>query len=81
MSELARDGYGHGLGFAVHLDPSVSRQAGSIGDLSWGGAASTGFWIDPAEGLDVVFMTQLLPSSTYPLRPELRQLVYSAIVD
>ncbi len=80
-SELARDGYGFGLGFAVHLDPAVSRHAGSIGDLSWGGAASTGFWIDPAEGLDVVFMTQLLPSSTYPLRPELRQLVYSAIVD
>lgn len=81
MSELAPQGLGFGLGFAVTLDPGAARLAGSVGDLAWGGAASTGFWVDPAEELTSVFMTQLLPSSTYPLRAELRQLVYQAIVD
>ena len=80
-SELARDGVGFGLGLAVMLDLGRSHTAGSVGDLSWGGAASTAFWIDPAEDLDVVFVTQLLPSTTHPIRPELRALVYQAIVD
>jgi CubicO group peptidase (beta-lactamase class C family) len=43
--------------------------------------ASTAFWVDPAEELTVVFMTQLLPSSTHPLRSQLRQLVYQSLVD
>jgi CubicO group peptidase (beta-lactamase class C family) len=47
--------------------------------MSWGGAASTAFWIDPAEELTVSFFTQMFPSSTYPLRPQLRQLVYQAL--
>jgi CubicO group peptidase (beta-lactamase class C family) len=53
----------------------------SAGELSWGGAASTTFWIDPAEELTVSFFTQLLPSSAYPIRSELRQLVYQALID
>jgi CubicO group peptidase (beta-lactamase class C family) len=51
----------------------------SAGELSWGGAASTTFWIDPTEELTVSFFTQLLPSSSYPIRPQLRQLVYQAL--
>ena len=54
---------------------------GSVGEYYWGGAASTAFWIDPAEDLIVVFMTQLMPSSTYPIRRQLRTLVYSAFDD
>ena len=53
----------------------------SEGELTWGGAASTAFWIDPAEELTVAFFTQLLPSSSYPIRSQLRQLVYQALVD
>ena len=52
----------------------------SAGELSWGGAASTAFWIDQAEGITVSFFTQLIPSNAYPLRPQLRQLVYQSIV-
>ena len=44
-------------------------------------AASTAFWVDPAEQLTALFFTQLRPSSTYPLRPQLRQLVYQALTD
>jgi CubicO group peptidase (beta-lactamase class C family) len=73
-------GVGFGLGFAIVIDPVPGKVLCSQGELSWGGAASTAFWIDPAEGLTVSFFTQLLPSSTYPIRSQLRQLVYQAII-
>ena len=55
--------------------------ASSLGDFGWGGAASTAFTIDPVEDLVILFMTQLMPSSAHPLRPQVRQLVHQAIVD
>ena len=59
---------------------AVANEAiSSEGEFSWGGAASTGFWVDPAEDLAVVFMTQQMPSSRYPLRRELRNVVYQAL--
>ena len=74
-------GIGFGLGFSVVIDPAALRVTCSAGEYGWGGAASTEFWVDPAEELTVLFFTQLLPSGTYPIRRELKQLVYSAIVD
>ncbi len=74
-------GVGFGLGFAVVIDPAAGKAVCSPGELSWGGAASTTFWIDAEAGLTVSFFTQLLPSSTYPIRPQLRQLVYQALTD
>ena len=62
------------------LDPVQTMAPGSPGAYSWGGMASTFFWVDPAEELIAVFMTQLMPSDSYPLRPQLQQLVYPAIV-
>jgi CubicO group peptidase (beta-lactamase class C family) len=81
FAETTFDGVGYGLGFAVLLDPVANKVLSSPGELAWGGAASTFFFIDPAEQVTAVFMTQLMPSSTYPLRSELRQLVYQALVD
>lgn len=81
FSEVRTPGVGFGLGFAVVIDPAATRQVCSFGEYNWGGAASTAFWVDPAEDLTVVFMTQLLPSSSYPIRPLLRQTIYSALVD
>jgi len=78
FSESTYAGVGFGLGFAVTLSPARMLIPGSVGDYSWGGLASTYFWIDPREELIVVFMTQLMPSMTYPIRRELRTLVYSA---
>jgi CubicO group peptidase (beta-lactamase class C family) len=72
-------GVGFGLGLAVVIDPVPGKVVCSAGELSWGGAASTAFWIDPAEELTVSFFTQLLPSSSYPIRPQLRQLVYQSL--
>ena len=60
----------------------VARNAvpGCAGTYAWGGAASTYFFIDPAEQLSAVFMTQLMPSDSYPLRAQFRALVYQSLV-
>ena len=81
FAETTFDGVGFGLGVSVTIDPVKMKTSGSVGDFGWGGAASTSFWVDPVEDLTVVFMTQLLPSSTHPIRPQLRQLVHQALVD
>jgi len=80
FSETTFDGTGFGLGFSVLLDPAVSKTMGSKGLYAWGGAASTAFWVDPAEELTALFFTQLVPSGSYPIRSELQQLVYQAVV-
>jgi CubicO group peptidase (beta-lactamase class C family) len=81
FSEATYAGVGFGLGFSVTMNPALTLIPGSAGEYAWGGAASTSFWIDPAEDLIAIFMTQLLPSSSYPVRRELRTMVYSAITD
>ncbi|MET7397102.1 serine hydrolase domain-containing protein [Dactylosporangium sp. NPDC005572] len=81
FAETTFEGVGFGLGFAVVRDPVPARVWSSPGTYYWGGAASTAFWVDPVERLTVALYTQLLPSSTHPLRPQLRQLVYSALTD
>jgi CubicO group peptidase (beta-lactamase class C family) len=78
-SETTYSGVGFGLGFSVVLDPVKSQISGSRGEIAWGGAASTAFWIDKKENMSVVFLTQLMPSSTYNIRRELRTLIYSSM--
>lgn len=80
FAEQPMDGMGFGLGGAVVLDPGRARCPGSVGDFSWGGMASTFFWIDPVLDLSVVFFTQLSPSSSYPARPQLKALVHGALI-
>jgi CubicO group peptidase (beta-lactamase class C family) len=81
FAETVFDGVGFGLGFATVLDPDLAKSPSSPGEYFWGGLASTAFWVDPATGVTATFFTQLLPSSTYPIRNQLRQLVYAALVD
>jgi CubicO group peptidase (beta-lactamase class C family) len=81
FAETTYDGVGFGLGFAVTQDPVKNRVLASEGEYSWGGAASTAFWVDPVEDITGVFMTQLLPSSTWPIRSQLKPLVLQALVD
>ena len=81
FSEATNEGVGFGLGFAVVFDPPKTLIPCSMGEFYWGGAASTAFWVDPVEEITAVFMTQLLPSSSYPIRRELRTLVYSALME
>jgi CubicO group peptidase (beta-lactamase class C family) len=81
FAETTFSGVGFGLGFAVVASPAANKVLSSMGEFNWGGAASTTFWVDPAEEITGLMLTQLLPSSTYPLRSQLRQLVYQALVD
>jgi CubicO group peptidase (beta-lactamase class C family) len=81
FSEAMYHGVGFGLGFAMTTDVARTGVAGSPGEYWWGGAASTAFWIDPVEDLSVVFLTQYMPSSQYPVRRELRTMVNAAVVD
>ena len=80
FSETPYTGVGFGLGVSVMLDPAKARIVGSRGEYAWGGMASTAFWVDPAEDLAVLLLTQLSPSSTYPIRRELRILTYQALL-
>ena len=80
FAEMPFAGVGFGLGVSVLLDPARARILGSPGEYAWGGMASTAFWVDPAEDLIVLLLTQLMPSSAYPLRRELRVLTYQALL-
>ena len=81
FSEATYRGVGFGLGFAMTTDVARTGIAGSEGEYWWGGAASTAFWIDPVEDVCVVFLTQFMPSSLYPIRRELRTMINAAILD
>jgi len=71
-------GFGFGLGFAVRKEAGVSPLPGSVGELNWGGAGGTYFWIDPKEGMFVVFMMQSPKQRTY-YRALLKDMVYAAV--
>ena len=79
FSETRFDGAGFGLGFSVIIDQVRSAIPASMGSYSWGGMASTFFWIDPKEELFSILLTQLIPSGRYPIRPQAQTLVYAAI--
>ncbi|MCU1450129.1 MAG: beta-lactamase [Acidimicrobiales bacterium] len=81
FSETTFAGVGFGLGFSVVDDPVKNKVLASASEYAWGGAASTAFWVDPVESVTALFFTQLLPSSSHPIRPQLKQLVYQALVD
>jgi CubicO group peptidase (beta-lactamase class C family) len=79
FSETTNAGTGFGLGFAVTIDVARSMIPGSVGEYYWGGMFSTAFFVDPVEQLSMVFMTQMMPSNLYPIRRELKTLIYSAL--
>lgn len=80
FSETTFEGIGFGLGFSVMLDPARAKIVGSPGEFAWGGMASTAFWVDPVEEMTVILMTQLVPSSAFAFRRQLRVLSYQALV-
>ncbi|WP_420823138.1 serine hydrolase domain-containing protein [Tsuneonella mangrovi] len=81
FSESQNAGVGFGLGFATVIEPAKTLMPGSKGEFYWGGAYSTAFFVDPVEKITCVFMTQVYPSSVYPIRRQLKTLVYSAVAD
>ena len=54
---------GFGLGFGVLVDTEKDPSPASSGQIYWGGFFKTHFFIDPAEDLIAIFMTQKLPNT------------------
>ena len=81
FSESTNAGSGFGLGFACVTDPARTLIPASKGEFYWGGAYSTAFFVDPVEGITMVFMTQVYPSSAYPIRRQLKTMIYAALED
>ena len=81
FSEANNAGTGFGLGFAMVIDPAKTLMPSSLGEFYWGGAYSTAFFVDPVERITCVFMTQVYPSSIYPIRRQLKTLIYSALTE
>jgi CubicO group peptidase (beta-lactamase class C family) len=81
FNETTYEGIGFGLGVSVMLNPAKAKVMGTPGEYAWGGYAGTAFWIDPREDMTVIFLTQLIPSSAYPIRRELRVLTYQALIN
>jgi CubicO group peptidase (beta-lactamase class C family) len=79
FSEAENAGVGFGLGFATTMDTAKAQTNGSAGDFYWGGMFSTAFFVDSLEGIIMIFMTQLMPSSTYPMRREIKTMLYAAL--
>ena len=80
FAETTLDGMGFGLGFSVVDDPVQNKVLASPGEFAGGGMASPAFWVDPAEDVTALLFTQLMPSGTDPIRTQLKQLVYQALV-
>lgn len=81
FSDARQAGTGFGLGFAVTIDPVQTLTPGNAGEFFWSGIYSTKFFVDPTEGLSMVFMTQVYPSVVFPIREQLKTLIYAALTD
>jgi CubicO group peptidase (beta-lactamase class C family) len=81
FSDPKQSGIGFGLGFAVTTDPVRNLTPGNAGEYYWSGIYSTKFFVDPVEGLSMVFMTQVGPSVVFPIREQLKTLIYAALTD
>ena len=78
FAQMPTTGMGHSLAGSVITNPHPDFTS-SLGDFGWGGMASNYFWIDFKKGYTAVFMTQLLPSASYPNRKELKKLVHQSL--
>lgn len=79
FSEAENAGMGFGLGFGTVIDAPATMMPGNAGEYYWGGMFSTAFFVDPVDDVIMIFMTQLMPSSSYPVRREIKTMLYAAL--
>lgn len=80
FSEAENAGVGFGLGFGTVIDAPATMTHCNQGEFYWGGMFSTAFFVDPVDDVIMIFMTQLMPSNAYPVRREIKTMLYSALV-
>ncbi len=78
QGDLLLPGYSFGLGFAVRTRAGVAPQPGSVGQYFWSGIGGTSFFVDPAEDLFAMLLTQA-PGQRIYYRNWFRHLVYAAL--
>ena len=78
-SAFGLEGVGFGLTVGTIMNPGIAGTYSSEGEFFWGGAASTIFWVDRKNNVTATMMTQFMPSDKYPLREELKTLLYSSL--
>ena len=78
-SAFGLEGVGFGLTVGTIMNPGVAGTFSSEGEFFWGGAASTIFWVDRKNNVTATMMTQFMPSDRYPIREELKTLLYSSL--
>ena len=78
-SAFGLEGVGFGLTVGTIMNPGVAGTFSSEGEFFWGGAASTIFWVDRKNNITATMMTQFMPSDRYPIREELKTLLYSSL--
>ena len=74
-------GYGYGLGVNVLMDVGQCQSVGSEGAYSWGGAATTSFWVDPKEELIGIQMAQFQPLGFHLIADDFKVMAYQSIID
>ena len=78
-SAFGLEGLGFGLTVGTIMNPGVAGTFSAEGEFFWGGAASTIFWVDRKNNVTATMMTQFMPSDKYPIREELKTLLYSSL--
>jgi CubicO group peptidase (beta-lactamase class C family) len=78
QGELLPPGHGFGLGFAVRTHTGMGPQPGSQGMYYWSGIGGTSFFVDPAEDMFAMLLTQA-PNQRIFFRNLFRHLVYAAV--
>jgi CubicO group peptidase (beta-lactamase class C family) len=78
---LYSPGYDMGFGFSILADVGRVGELGSAGTFGWSGAFNTWYWVDPAEQMTIIFMSQVRPTTRGDVHRRVRTLAYQAIVD
>lgn len=81
MGGFPMNGVGFGYTGAVVKDSAKQTVFGGPGEYTWGGYASTDFFIDKKEKLVGIILTQLIPTGTYPQRVVMHNATYAAITE
>jgi CubicO group peptidase (beta-lactamase class C family) len=73
-----RHGTGFSLGFSVRVADTEWDPAGRVGEVGWGGAASTHYWMSPRDRLVVITMEQTMPYA-WDSERALKGLIYGGL--
>ena len=78
MRTLRGPGWGFTLGFGIVTDPAAAKSRLPAGSYGWGGIYGTQFWIDPANRVVGLVLTQTAIIGSGPIANLVREAFYTA---